>query len=616
VLDGEIVAIIDGAPARFQELQGRMHLGDAEGIAGHAQDAPAALLAFDLLLDGDDVLLSEPWTARRARLEQRLGARASARIQLGESVVGEGMAMLERARASGWEGVIAKRTDATYSPGQRAKHWLKLKIEHRQEFVIGGYTEPRNSRQHIGALLLGYFDDAGRLVYVGHTGGGFTRDGLRDMARRLAPLARKTSPFADTVRTNEPAHWVRPSVVVEVKFIEWTGDGRLRQPIFLGVRDDKPAREVGREPESVQARAAAAPTPTPTPAPTRGGPPPTTSSPARRASASPKARATKRSNVESGQGDLVGQLSAIEAGGGDGTLRLDAGVTLDVSNLGKPYFPDDGITKGGLMRYYAGVAEHVLPVIVDRPLVMRRFPNGIGGKAFYQHRADDAPAGVRTALVDADGDGDAARHLVGGDLATLLYSVQLGAISVDPWHSRAGALDVADYTVLDLDPGDDAPFSRVVQVARWVKEELDAAGLRAALKTSGASGLHIFVPMPPRTSPETALLVAQIIATRVAAAHPAEATVERGVKQRARDSVYVDYLQNIVGKTVAAAYAVRARPGATVSTPLDWAELTDTLDPTAFTIHTVPARLAELGDLWQPALRTRNTAAALRGLAG
>jgi bifunctional non-homologous end joining protein LigD len=308
---------------------------------------------------------------------------------------------------------------------------------------------------------------------------------------------------------------------------------------------------------------------------------------------------------------VVEQLAAIEADGGDGALRPDARTTLELSNLGKTFFPADGLTKGDLLRYYAAVAPCILPVVADRPLVLRRFPNGIEGKAFYQHRADDVPAGVRTELVDADGDGESAPYLVGGELATLLYTVQLGAVSVDPWHSRAGALDAADYTVLDLDPGPDAPFVRVVEVARWVKAELDALGLHAGLKTSGATGLHVVVPLPPRTSPETALLVAQ----RVAAAHPREATVERAVKQRATDAVYVDYLQNIVGKTVAAAYAVRARPGATVSTPLDWAELTDALDPAAFTVRTLPARLERVGDLWREAMRTRNTVRALRAVA-
>ncbi len=590
VLDGEIVALVDGEPARFQALQGRMHLGDATGIAGHAADAPATLVAFDLLAAGDDALLDQPWTARRARLEKLLGrarGATAARVQLGETVTGDGAAMVARARARGWEGVIAKRTDAPYTPGQRARHWLKLKVEHRQEFVVGGYTEPRNSREHIGALLLGYFDDEGRLVYAGHAGGGFTREGLRDMARRLAPLARKTSPFATPPRTNEPAHWVRPSVVVEVKFIEWTEDQRLRQPIFVGVRDDKPARSVRREAESVQA------------------------------AEKPMTRTTKaatKAAASSAKATVVEQLARLEAEGGDGTVRLGPRTTLDVTNLDKVYFPDDGVTKGDVMRYYATVAPYVLPVIADRPLVLRRYPNGIDGKAFFQHRAEHVPPGVRTEPVDADGDGQSVPFLVGGDLATVLYGVQLGAVSVDPWHARVGALDTADYTVLDLDPGPKAPFARVVAVARWIRAELDALGLHAAIKTSGSRGLHIALPLPPGTAADTALRVAEALATRVAAAHPKEATVERSVRARAPGAVYVDYLQNIPGKTVAGAYAVRARAGAKVSTPLAWEELDDALDPAAFTLRTVPARLERVGDLWRAAMRKPNPVRAIRAL--
>jgi bifunctional non-homologous end joining protein LigD len=251
VLDGEIVALIDGEPARFQELQSRMHVKESHMIERHSTSTPAALILFDILVDGDDVLIRESWSARRERLEKRVGKRTSTQIRLTDSIEGDGKKMLEKARQQGWEGIIAKKTDSRYEPGTRSRAWLKLKIEFRQEFVIGGYTEPRNSREHIGALLLGYFDHD-RFIYVGHTGGGFTRQGLTDMYHRLKPLETKTSPFEETPKTNEKAHWVKPKIVVEVKFNEWTSDRRLRQPIFLGVRDDKPASKVGLEAASVQ----------------------------------------------------------------------------------------------------------------------------------------------------------------------------------------------------------------------------------------------------------------------------------------------------------------------------------------------------------------------------
>jgi bifunctional non-homologous end joining protein LigD len=248
VLDGEIVATRGDTPARFQALQGRMHVLNETAIAGYRAENPVAFMVFDILLDGRKTLIAEPWRVRRKHLTALLrGASRIRAIRLGD-VAENGAAMLRKAHRNGWEGVIAKRRSGHYDAGRRSRSWLKLKIERRQEFVVGGWTEPRNSREHIGALLLGYYEKRS-FVYAGHTGTGFSRQSLLDMYRRLARIERKTSPFSTTPRTNEPAHWARPSVVVEIKFNEWTSDGRLRQPVFVGVRTDKAAKEVIREPE-------------------------------------------------------------------------------------------------------------------------------------------------------------------------------------------------------------------------------------------------------------------------------------------------------------------------------------------------------------------------------
>jgi bifunctional non-homologous end joining protein LigD len=308
---------------------------------------------------------------------------------------------------------------------------------------------------------------------------------------------------------------------------------------------------------------------------------------------------------------MVALLEGIQRDGGDGVVE-----GLEVSNLGKVFFPEDGFTKGDLIRYYARMSPFVLPAIDDRPLVLKRYPNGIHGKAFYQQRApDDVPAGVRVETVRNDAGEEQAR-IIGGDVVTLLYTIQLGAVSVDPWLSRVQTCDDADVTIIDLDPGPEASFRRVIDVARWTKEELDELGLRAALKTSGATGMHVCLPLPKGSSYETAQVLAHLVASRVAERHPGEATLERSVKARPADAIYLDYLQNIRGKTVAGAYAVRARPGATVSTPLEWSELTDSLDPRTFTIETVPPRVAKLGDLWAAATQKRNTVAMLKRVAG
>jgi bifunctional non-homologous end joining protein LigD len=254
VLDGEIVAMDGDTPARFQQLQGRMHATDRAAIAARRDDTPVAYMVFDVLLDGDEALIHEAQHVRRAHLLQLLIPPVPHVLRISDSLSGNATTLLKQAHDRGWEGVIAKRRDALYEPGRRSRAWLKLKVEQRQEFVVGGYTEPRNSRQHLGAILLGYHDDDGNLVYAGHTGGGFSRATLSDMYRRLHPLERKTCPFVKQPRTNERAQWVRPRVVVEVKFNEWTADGKLRQPIFVGVRDDKEPADVRREPVSATAK--------------------------------------------------------------------------------------------------------------------------------------------------------------------------------------------------------------------------------------------------------------------------------------------------------------------------------------------------------------------------
>jgi bifunctional non-homologous end joining protein LigD len=565
ITDGEIVALDEaGNPARFQGLQGRMHVTNERMIARHRSESPAALILFDLLMEGDHPLVNEPWTTRRRRLEA-LFAKATDPLRISD-VSRTGAPMLRKAHSVGWEGIMAKREDALYRPGVRTKDWLKLKIEQRQEFVVGGYTEPRNSRSYIGAILLGYHDVDGKLVYAGHTGGGFSNASLTDMHRRLEPLEQPKSPFTTTPKTNERAHWVKPQVVVEVKFNEWTEGGHLRQPIFVGIRDDKKAKDVVREEVGMAATK------------------------------------KKRVVLRSAQDDIVAQLDAIEK---SGTLQLDTG-TLDVTNLNKVFFPDSGHTKGDLLRYYAAVAPYILPAIADRPLVLKRFPNGIKGMAFYQQKApDEAPPSVRVEQVEDEGI-ETQRRLVGGDLATLLYIVQLGAVSVDPWHSRVQSIEHADYSIIDLDPGPKATFARVIQVAKWVKEVLDELGLRAVPKTSGASGIHIVIPLGPRVPNDSARMVAELVATAVADRHPKEATIVRGVKERPPATVYVDYLQNIRGKTVAGVYSARASKGATVSTPLGWDEVDTGLSPSQFTIDNVPARIAKVGDLWAKGMKKPN----------
>lgn len=302
---------------------------------------------------------------------------------------------------------------------------------------------------------------------------------------------------------------------------------------------------------------------------------------------------------------VIAQLEAIQASGADGVVQLGRRGSLNVSSLNKLYFPHDSFSKGDLMRYYATVAPAILPAIDGRPLILKRYPNGIERPSFFQQNVKDVPDGVRTADVVTEG-GKRAERLVGGDLLTLLYTVQIGTIAVHAWQARAEG-HFADTTTIDLDPGDGVPFAQVVLLAKNVKEEMDRVGLHGGVKTSGSRGIHIVLPMPARTPFGVAAAVAQTLAEQVTARHSGIATLERSIRARPKGSIYVDAQQNAEGKSVVAAYSVRARRGATVSAPLEWSELRRTLRLEAFTIETMPIRLRRIGDIWGAAMKRRNT---------
>ena len=564
VLDGEIVALdAKGQPAGFQQLQ-----GGAEATA---------LIAFDLLRDGGIDYRVRPLVERRAALEKLFGRTGSSLLRISDQVTGDGRALFKQAMDRGWEGLIAKHARSLYKSGKRSPDWRKLKIVHEQEFVIGGWTEPRDTRAYFGALLIGVYE-AGTppasspkpLVYCGHIGTGFNEKELARVMKLLKPLEVKTSPFSEKLKTNETPHWVKPTLVAQVKFTEWTTDGKLRHPVYLGLRDDKKANDVRREDA------------------------PRVQGSALRAQASTK-RASHAAHNETVPTDgVVEQLSSLEAARKDGVLVLPDGDELKVTNLHKVFWPKPNLTKGDLLRYYARVAPFALPAVADRPLVMKRFPNGVAAAPFYQHRAPDVPPGIRTEVV---GVVEQRPQLIGGALKTLLYMTQLASISQDPWFSRVAHPEYADYAAFDLDPPDGVPFARVLDVARWIRDELDALGAIGVPKTSGADGLHIYIPLPAGTPYEAGMLYCQIVAALVEQKHPREATTERIVKARGK-RIYIDCLQNILGKTLATAYSARASDYAGVSTPVTWQEIDEGFDRTNFTITTAPARFETVGDLW------------------
>ena len=580
LLDGEIVALDQhGEPAGFQRLQGRIHLTSERDIGSRVGTEPVAFVAFDVLRDGETDVRALPLTARRARLERIFSNTGTTLLRLSEFSPGDGRALYHEVLARGWEGLVAKELDSPYMTGRRSSAWRKIKVLRRQECVVGGFTEGRGSRAHFGALLLGVWE-GGALVYVGHTGTGFSERELARLAALLRPLETPTCPFATRPVANERPHWTRPEIVVEVGFTEWTADGIMRHPKYLGLRDDVDVKSVRREKTGP-----------------RKGPPnlPMAQSARKRREVEPWPQAGGAT------GRLIATLAELETRVGEALVDLPGDGALAVSHLDKVFWPGLGITKGALLRYYAWVAPLLLPAVADRPLVMRRFPDGIRGKAFYQQRAPaDAPPGVRVQALPVDT--EVPSRLIGGSLMTLLYMAQIAAISQDPWFSRVGSLDDADHVVLDLDPMPGVPFATVVDVARLIHDELERIGTPSVPKTSGATGMHVYIPLPPRTSYETGRIFCEIVATLVAERHPRVATVERTVDARGR-RVYIDYMQNFRGKTLATAYSARGSDFAGASTPLTWREVHAGVDHRDFTLTTLPARVRRVGDLWAP-LRT------------
>jgi bifunctional non-homologous end joining protein LigD len=424
-------------------------------------------------------------------------------------------------------------------------------------------------------------------VYVGHTGTGFNERELARVMTLLEPLETAACPFSARPKTNERPHWVEPKLVAQIKFTEWTADNKLRHPVYVGLRDDKKPEDVHRETRSRLTGAT-----TVRLASSAGAHSASNKRKTGRGAAAAATPGVGKTEIDAAP--IIEQLRALEDARRDGVIELPGDVRVSVTNLHKIFWPRQKFTKGDLFRHYAAVAPAILPVLADRPLVMKRYPNGVAAKPFYQHRAEKVPAGVRVEMVTV---AERRPHIIGGSLAALMYTTQLAAISQDPWFSRLQSPYFADHAALDLDPSDGVPFSRVLDVARWIHDELESLGVEGVPKTSGSDGLHIYIPLPPDTPYDAGLLFCQIVATVVTHKHPKEATVERAVAARGR-RVYIDCLQNVLGKTLASAYSARASSYAGVSTPLTWQEVHDGVDREDFTIASVPARLTEVGDLW------------------
>ena len=585
VLDGEIVALDEEMrPASFQRLQHRIHV-TVPGFNSRKQilqpdEQPAAFIAFDLLRDGDDDLRALSLTDRRKRLEAvftKHPAPASDIVRLTPQAAGDGNALLKQAQEENWEGLMIKLARSPYRTARRSPEWLKHKLTRQDEFVVVGWTDPGGTREHFGSLIVAARDEEkGALRYAGEVGTGFKASELERVMKMLRRLETPTCPLSPKPKllgAKGTPHWVRPRLVVQIRYTEITDDGRLRHPAYLGIRDDKSAGEVNMP---------AAPAVPRVPAIPKGSKGLVSGS-----------RVPTSNEIDS----LVEQLSEFERTRKNGRLKLPDGDWLEVTNLHKVFWPQVKKTKGDLIRYYAKISPYILPVIDNRPLVMKRLPNGVDGPSFYQHRAPEpVPPGIRIETLPND---DVPARLIGGSLKTLLYMAQLASISMDPWFSTMDDIGCADQVAIDLDPQPGATFDRILDCAEWVEEELDRVKVQGFPKTSGSEGLHVYIPLPPGTPYEAGMLFCQIIATMIATKHPKVATVERMVKRRKDGTIYVDYLQNIEGKTLACAYSARGSSFAGVSTPLTWKEVRQRPKPQDFTIDTIHARVKKVGDLWK-----------------
>jgi len=587
LLDGEIVALDAEGRASFQRLQARMNLTRPADIERASLEVPVGAVFFDALaLDGRD-LRRLPLEERKACLRLLLPARGVA--QFGDHVLEHGQPFFDAACAERIEGVVAKKRDSQYV-GKRSRDWLKLKCQLRQEFVIGGYTAPQGSRAHFGALHLGLYAN-GRLVYVSKVGTGFDEATLARVAERLAPLARPTSPFDIGTPGGRGHRWVEPKLVCEVRFTEWTADGGIRHPTFLGLRDDKRAEDCVREVAGVREGRGArrAEVPSSTTLVHRRGP--------------------RRPPPSHPQDRLRGQ--SPRSSGESAEHPADSRHVV-VTNPKKVFWPDEGYTKADLVEYYDRIAPFLLPYLKDRPLVLTRYPDGIRGKSFFQKDAPEwIPSWIRTERIHSKDAGRDIDYFVVNDRESLRYVINLGTIPLHMWSSRLGSLDRPDWLVLDLDPKA-APFTDVIRVARALRRILDALELPSYVKTSGATGLHVLLPLGARYDDETTRTFARLLAVLGVEAEPAISTIVRPLKGRG-GKVYIDWGQNGRGQTIVAPFSVRPLPGAPVSCPLRWEEVTARLDPKRFTIKTAPPRLEELGDPLAPVLREGiDVAAALR----
>jgi bifunctional non-homologous end joining protein LigD len=570
IIDGEIAVLDERGHSDFEKLQERMHVRNPSSTL--ISQYPVIYFAFDLLhCDGYD-LRGAPLLERKQLLQRLL--HSSERIRFSDHQLEKGKALFDLAKQNNLEGIVAKRIDSRYV-SERSANWLKLKTSKNLDAVVGGWTAPRGAGAPLGSLLLGLYEGK-KLRFIGHAGSGFDAKMHKEVAAKLKELETSKYPFDQVPETNEKATWVKPVLVARVRFSGWTQDNRLRHPVFQGLREDKKPEECVWESEVATREAAA----DPASAPSVVHAPPLVG----------KVLSTKAQiEAELFKGHAENAVLEIER------------KRFRLTHLNKVYFPESGYTKRDLIAYYYRMGDYVLPFLKDRPLVLRRYPDGIKGQAFFQKNMNESlglPEWFQTVPIDSESKGAQMPYAVANDRASLLYLTGLGCIDHNPWSSRYPDLAHPDYFFFDLDPSDGTEFSVVVTIAKALYEKLESLKLNVFLKTSGATGMHLYVPVEPVYTYEQLRTFAEIIARMVSSEHPKLVTNERTVSKRPAGRVLIDVVQNAEGRPLAAPYVVRAFPKAPVSTPLHPRELRTNLKPEKLNIKTLPERIKQEGDLW------------------
>ncbi|MEJ7625486.1 MAG: DNA ligase D [Ferruginibacter sp.] len=561
VLDGEIVVLNEDGYPEFQMIQ------DYENNT----HLPLHFYVFDLLSLNNKQLDNFPLLQRKELLKKLLGNNEI--IRYSDHITGTGIDFFAVSIEKNLEGIMAKKADSHYYTGRRTNEWLKIKNNKTADVIIAGYTAPSGSRNYFGSLVLALKDGT---VYrhAGNAGTGYDEKKLKSIFELLQPLITQGSPFNENIRL-PGVTWVKPKLVCEVKFTEWTKDEKLRHPVFLRLRDDKNINDADMNAKPVKHNSKKA---------------------EKTVEVNSKAKPTKLTKPSK-----LSKLSKLSKPSDTDTASvLQFGkIGVNISNRQKIYFPDEGITKGMVVDYYQSIAEYILPYLKDRPQSLKRNPGGIKDFGFFHKDAGEgAPSWIKSFKVRSGSADKIIDYIICNDKATLAYLNNLGCIELNPWHSVTTNKDKPDYLIIDIDPSDNNTFEQVIEAAQHFKTLLDKAGAKSFCKTSGASGLHIFVPMGKKFSYDQVKDFAHLLCMIVSEELPAFTTLERNLKKRGNDHMYLDYLQNRKGQTLASVYSLRPRIGATVSMPLLWKEVKSGLSPADFTIHNALKRIKKTGDIF------------------